>query len=307
MNRRKVLKNLGLTGFLPFSSLAINTGKAQSKPARSLRIAHLTDIHLEDVKEAPKKLSNCLHQLQNMDDRPDIIFNGGDTIMDALARKKDEVEKQWQLWDQVISQEVDMEIVHCIGNHDVWGAGDKNDPLYGKKYAMEKMQIEKPYYSFTKNGWQFIILDSTHPINGNWYTGKLDEEQFEWLEHELSQLDPKLPILVMSHIPILTATGFYEENRKENTWTVPGGWMHIDFNRIKKLFLKHPNVKLCISGHMHLLDYVEYNGVCYLCNGAVSGSWWGNKTYHETEAGFAIIDLFEDGSFSREYITHIWG
>jgi len=50
--------------------------------------------------------------------------------------------------------------------------------------------------------------------------------------------------------------------------------MHVDAAKIKDLFAKHKNVKLCLSGHLHLVDRVDYNGVTYLCDGAVCGGWW---------------------------------
>ncbi|WP_323756411.1 metallophosphoesterase family protein [Roseivirga sp.] len=304
MNRRNILKTMALagTGALMGNSLA----PIQPKEKRVLRLAHLTDVHLRDADNAPEKFIKCLHIMQSLKDKPDMIFNGGDTIFDALGTDKTSVENQWQLWDKVIKAENDLPIVNCIGNHDVWGAGEKTDPLYGKKYALDKMGLDKPYHSFEKAGWKFIILDSTHPVGEGWYTAKLDDKQFDWFEKELQETPSTTPVMIMSHIPILTATGFYEGNEKDGNWMVPGGWMHIDFNRIKKLFMQHNNVKLCVSGHMHLLDKVEYNGVTYCCNGAVSGGWWGNEMYYETQAGFATIDLYEDGAFDVQYHTYSW-
>jgi 3',5'-cyclic AMP phosphodiesterase CpdA len=81
--------------------------------------------------------------------------------------------------------------------------------------------------------------------------------------------------------------------------------MHIDARRIKDLFREHPNVKLALSGHIHLKDRVDYNSVTYLCNGAVSGSWWGGP-YQECPPGYALVDLFSDGSFEYEYRTFGW-
>ena len=304
MKRRNALKSIALAGTATLSGCTVMADKNNND--RVLRIAHLTDVHLRDKDQAPEKFVRCLHSLQGMADKPDIIFNGGDTIFDALGHDRTSVENQWQLWDEVMKQENDLPIVHCIGNHDVWGGGDKNDPLYGKQYAVEKMGLDKPYHSFARSGWKFIVLDSTHPVNGGWYTARLDEAQFEWLAAELKSTPDTTPVMIMSHIPILTATGFYPGNEKDGNWTVPGSWMHIDFNRIKTLFLNHANVKLCVSGHMHLLDHVQYNGVTYCCNGAVSGSWWGDVMYHETHAGFATIDLYANGSFQVAYHRYDW-
>ena len=55
---------------------------------------------------------------------------------------------------------------------------------------------------------------------------------------------------------------------------------------------------------MHLLDRVDYNGVAYLCNGAVSGNWWTSDTYQQTKAGYALIDLYDDGTVERTYLHY---
>ena len=81
--------------------------------------------------------------------------------------------------------------------------------------------------------------------------------------------------------------------------------MHTDCMKLKDLFAKHPNVKLCLSGHLHLLDRVDYNGVTYLCNGAVSGSWW-NGRHKDCDEGYAVVDLYDDGSFEQEYVKYGW-
>ena len=79
--------------------------------------------------------------------------------------------------------------------------------------------------------------------------------------------------------------------------------MHTDITQIISLFYKHPNVKLCLSGHIHLRDKVVYNNVTYICDGAVSGAWWeGNK--RETAPGYGLIDFYADGTFDEEYINY---
>ena len=48
---------------------------------------------------------------------------------------------------------------------------------------------------------------------------------------------------------------------------------------LTEVFRRNPLVKLCLSGHMHTCDRVEYRGVWYVCGGAVSGAWWGGSEY----------------------------
>jgi hypothetical protein len=79
--------------------------------------------------------------------------------------------------------------------------------------------------------------------------------------------------------------------------------LHVDMKRIVALFGEHSNVKLCLSGHIHLHERLDYNGVTYLCNGAVSGAWWAGS-YRQTPPGYCVLDLFADGSFSHQYLAY---
>jgi len=223
-----------------------------------------------------------------------------------LKKDYDRVALQWNLWSKVLEENCSLKMYHCIGNHDVWGKTPHQEPFPGKAWALDVFGLEKPYYTFEKNGWHFIVLDSTHPkSDGGWYTAKLDETQFKWLENTLARIPSDAPILILSHIPIFAACPFLDgNNEKSGNWEVPGAWMHIDGRALIELFYKHKNVKTCISGHIHLLDRVDYNDVTYYCNGAVSGRWWADEPYHQTPAGYAIMNLYADGSFEREYILY---
>jgi 3',5'-cyclic AMP phosphodiesterase CpdA len=218
------------------------------------------------------------------------------------------VEVQWKLWHEVWKKENSLPIEYCIGNHDCWGMGKKSDPLYGKKYALEKMRLDKPYRSFDKAGWHFIVLDSIHPkLDGGWYTIRLDEEQFAWLESDLAATPGDRPVMVISHAPILSAAvlAVDKQVKDEAGYILGGGNMHTDAARIIGLFGRHPNVRLCLSGHIHLNEQVSYNGVTYISNGAVSGNWWNGKHFR-TDNGYAMVNLYDDGSFDNEYFTYGW-
>jgi len=300
MKRRTALKMSGLYLLTPaLKKLDISTEKR-----KVLRVAHLTDIHLKDQFGAPGKLTKCLHHVQQQSPKVDLILNGGDIVFDMNKENIDTINKQWTLSHNVMKAECSLPVHYCLGNHDIWwNENDKGQAIFGKKYSMDQLQLSKAYYSFENSGWKFIILDSVHlDIDGTWYIGKLGDEQFAWLENELNNTEPKTPVLVMSHIPILTATLMIEDDIV-NKWEMLGGDMHTDTSKIIKLFYKHPNVKLCLSGHIHLRDKVVYNNVTYLCNGAVSGAWWeGNR--RETAPGYGLIDLYDDGSFDEAYVNY---
>jgi len=301
MERRSAIKSIG--GLLLAPALLSSTNIAAK--TRVLRVAHLTDVHLKNQFGAPDKFVKCLHHVQQQTPKVDFILNGGDVVFDMNKENIGTINDQWNLTNSILKAECSLPVNYCLGNHDIWwNEDDKGQALYGKKYSMDQLKLAKPYYSMVKNGWKFIVLDSVHlDIDNTWYIGKLGDEQFAWLENELQQTALTMPVLVMSHIPILTATLMIEDNIV-NKWTMLGGDMHTDTSKIIKLFYQHPNVKLCLSGHIHLRDKVVYNNVTYLCNGAVSGAWWeGNR--RETAPGYGLIDLYSDGSFEESYVNYL--
>lgn len=310
MNRRTLLKQTAL-GMLAGSFTGIRSFAAGNNAAgkkRVLRFAHLTDVHMEPEMNAPAGLAACLHHLQGQKDQPSFILNTGDCIFDALKQPKERVETQWKLWSDIFKQDNSLPIEYCIGNHDCWGFGQKNDPLYGKKYAQEKMNLAMPYRSFDKAGWHFIILDSIQPKqDGSWYTCQLDEAQFAWLQQDLAATPSSTPVLIASHAPIVSAaTVVVDDKVKGDQGYVLGlGSMHTDSARLVSLFDQHPNIKLCLSGHIHLYEQITYNGVTYISNGAVSGNWWKGIRYR-TDNGYALLNLYSDGSFDNEYIPYGW-
>lgn len=310
---RLSLAAAGGAALTTFGSGPALAAEASAPPKRVLRIAHLTDVHVQPERGAPQGMAAALRHVHEQADRPDIIFTGGDSIMDSFGANRDRTQVQWSLWQDVLKSECDLPIESCIGNHDVWGWGlsksgsHDTDAQYGKRWAQEVLKLETPYRSFDRTGWHFIVLDSTHPgPKPGSYVAQLDGEQFDWLADDLSKVPAATPVLILSHIPILSAATFLDgENERSGDWVVPGAWMHIDARKLKNLFKQHPNVKLCLSGHLHLVDRVDYAGVSYLCNGAVCGAWW-KGNYHECNEGYALVDLYDDGTFGREYVEYGW-
>ncbi|RBL93050.1 metallophosphoesterase [Chitinophaga flava] len=297
MNRRDIIKGSGLLAAASLLSPAIKaatTSGSKRKPA--LTIAHITDVHIAAGDNAPERFIQCLAAVKKQG--VDFILNGGDSIMDASYDnvKREQVTELWSIWDRCIETVKPYAVYSCLGNHDMWWkAPSEQDEMYGKPYVVKRLKIPARYYSFTKKGWHFVILD------GNNDKISLDEEQFKWLENDLQQLAPGTPTLVMSHYPILGVTP-----------TLVGGG-HSDHVKLKNLFYKHKDkVKICLSGHNHLADNALYNGIHYCCNGSMSGFWWGagdkdsagKGYYFETPPGYAILRLYEDGQVENEYIAH---
>lgn len=296
INRRDWIKKSGLITGASLGAPAFLRSISQQENKPVMRIAHITDVHIRPESGIPDRAIKCLEEIKEFD--IDFFLNGGDSIQDASYDdvKRLRVMEQWEIWDQFREHIKDYDVYSCLGNHDMWWAApSKNDDMYGKEYAVDRLNIPSRYYSFDRGGWHFIILD------GNNKGISLDKEQWTWLEKDLDSVRESTPVLIMSHYPILGVTGHFV------------GGQYTDFEKFKSLFYKHRNkVKLCLSGHQHMLDTAWYNGVSYFCNGALSGFWWGDGNensagkgyYLETPPGFTIIELYKDGRFNNQYHPH---
>lgn len=217
---------------------------------------------------------------------------------------------QYDTLKKVLAEHCRIPIQYCMGNHDIWGWNKKysettgQEPFWGKDRPVHEFGMPNRYYSFSKGLWHFIILDSMEYLE-DYYLAKLDDTQFTWLEKELQANRDKYTVIV-SHIPIVSIAAYFDgDNEKTGQWVVPGQWIHIDARKLKDLFAKYPNVKLCVSGHLHLVDRADYNGVTYICDGAVSAGWWkGNN--QECDEGYGVFDLFDDGTFAWQYVSYGW-
>jgi len=289
-------------------------GKSAGREA-ALRIAHITDMHVNSQYAATGGFKRALAHLQQLDPPVEVVFNTGDCVMDSLKTDKNAAIEQWGQFKSILQAGCSLPVYHAIGNHDVWGWGlpeqvqqeVKDDPLFGKGLAIQQLGLSGRYYAFDKSGWHFIVLDSAHlaeVASEHPYTGKLDDEQFDWLTAELKKTPAATPVCVLSHIPIFCACEFFDGNNESTgNWVVPGAWMHIDARRMRQLFLSYPNVRLCLSGHAHQQEVLEYLGVKYLNDGAISGNWW-QGAYLDFPPGYVVIDLYADGSSDSQFVIY---
>lgn len=321
ITRREALKTGGIAAATALLTGRLLPARAAEPPATQpgtprkpvLRIAHLTDVHVQPERRADEGFAACLRHVQNLPDKPDLILTGGDLIMDSLGASAERTKTQWDVFMRVLKDECRLPVEHCLGNHDCWGWIKKksgatgDEPLYGKKRALEALGLEKSYRSFDRAGWHFIALDSIAPVEEG-YIGKLGEEQMDWLREDLARVPATTPVLVWSHIPVFAACVLHDpkdEGEKEKGWRVGAGVMIAESHRLRTLFSERGNVKLCLSGHIHLVDRVDYNSVSYICDGAVSAGWWRGPHY-ECKEGYGLVDLHADGTWEHRYVTYGW-
>lgn len=295
---------------------AVPTETPVPTPAHSpvLTIAHITDMHIEADGKSREHFSRAMRQVLSTSPTPDFVLNTGDCVMDVLYADEEKAQAEWDTFQSVLSSDFPIPVFHAIGNHDVWGwglseekkAAMQDDPLFGKGLAMQRLGLTERYYSFDQGGWRFIVLDSVHPreiVSEHPYTGKLDDEQYAWLEARLEATPPETPVCIASHIPIFGASGLLDSDESSGNWLMPGAWQHIDGRRIMKLLWKYPNVRVCLSGHAHQVEELHHHNLVYINSGAICGSWW-NGSHHGSPPGYNLVRLFIDGSVESEFMTY---
>jgi len=320
LNRRDLFKLAGLgaaAAVLPACAI----DKREASPAvaaagpttrkLALRVAHVTDTHVQPELASAQGLSTCLAHIQAQPTKPSLIITGGDHVMDSFDAGDARTAIQWDLFKKTWRDNCNIETVNVIGNHDCWGWNKDRSKTSGAELNWGKArflaEIGSPalYRTVDRAGWRFILLDSIFP-NGNGYVGQLDEAQFAWLSQTLAETPSTTPIVVVSHIPIVTATAMFDgKDETKRDRIIPPGLMHADAKRIVNLFRKHKNVRLCMSGHMHLNDRIDLHGVSYVCAGAVSGKWWKGANDDCVE-GYTLLDLYDDGMFEYAYVNYGW-
>jgi len=302
---------LGAVSGLSGSRLAAAEGPASAGRKRSLRLAHLTDIHVQPELAAADGMTAAVKHVQSLDDPPNLILTGGDMVMDVLGVDSARSKTQWDLWHKVLKDHCGLPVKSCIGNHDVWGWNKTaskttgQEPGWGKQQAIDHFHLPERYYAFDQGGWRFLMLDSIFPDPESVYIGRLDEQQFQWLQQELKRIPAATPVALVSHIPILSVSVVEFQKQSGKDLLVPAGAVHSDAQRIVRLLRQHPNVKLALSGHLHLTERIEYAGVTYICGGAVCGGWW-RGPHHGTPEGCMLVDLFDDGSIENRYVPYGW-
>lgn len=295
-------------------------GGAPAARKRVLRLAHLTDTHIQPERAGLEGTLACLRHMQAQKDAPTLLLAGGDLIMDSFDQGEARTAQLWDVWDLAM-KECGLPVEAALGNHDIWGWNKERSGTtgteagWGKARAMERLGLAAAYRAFDRAGWRFVVLDSVQPL-GMGYGGGLDDGQFAWLEQTLAATPATTPVLVLSHIPIISSVAVLGD-AKVSREGKPGiglsaGLMFLDYARVIDLFARHSNVKVALSGHIHMVERLDMRGVTYLCNGAASGAWWwgpqrkGRDARVRCEEGYALLDLYDDGTIENAYVEYGW-
>lgn len=290
MNRR---------GFLSATAAALAGAACLDAAPGSFRFVHFTDPHIQPERKGDQGTIQAFAAINRL--KPDFCLAGGDLVFDVFERSHDRAKLLFDLYAGALKT-LQPKVYSVPGNHDVFGISTKagvpaTDPMYGKKLFEDR--IGARYSSFTHKGWRFIQLDSIGVTPERTYIGRIDEEQLDWLRSELEKTGKQTPIVVTTHIPLVTGFGQYVGVLPEQT----KGIQITNAKAVLDLFQGY-QLKAVLQGHTHIREVLHYNGCQFITSGAVSGNWWRGLRMGHPE-GFALITV-KGSNLSWEYRTYGW-
>lgn len=225
--------------------------------------------------------------------------------MDGLDVTRERADLQFKLIKEALKP-LEMPIYYSVGNHDIFGWDRKggNNPKesgYGKQLFQEKVSEGRTYRSFDFGEWHFILLDSIQPVSPQGWNAEIDAEQLEWLRQDLLQTGKKRPIILVSHVPIMTLFNQYAEA----TTSAPTATGIVKNGKEVRDYFAPYNVKAVLQGHTHVVEDCLYTGTHYITSGAICGEWWKGYRLGVHPEGFAVFDVRND-KMDWQYVSYDW-
>jgi 3',5'-cyclic AMP phosphodiesterase CpdA len=242
--------------------------------------------------------------------RADFAIQGGDHVFDALAVDRKRADSLFDLYGHT-EQVLGLKVHHTIGNHDHFGLFTKSGvepgaPGYGKQMYEER--VGPTHYSFDHKGYHFVVLDTIQPTPDRSWEARIDAPQLAWLAADLDKLPSGAPVIVIGHVPLISAAAQYAAPTAASgsgvaaasavthpQMTVANAW------EVLPILEKH-NTLAVFQGHTHINEVIRFRGIPYITSGAICGNWWHGTRWGIPE-GFTVVSL-RNGKLDWRYATY---
>ena len=151
-----------------------------------------------------------------------------------------------------------------------------------------------------------MILDSLAVHPDRTYTGEIGEAQITLLRSDLEKAGRHTPVIVVTHIPIVTAAVNYVSRadwlkRTPDIGNLVNTLMITDSTDVIDVLVDYKdNVRCILQGHTHINEEIDFRGLHFSTCGAVCGDWWRGPRAG-TREGFSVVTLAANGDVHREY------
>ena len=172
---------------------------------------------------------------------------------------------------------------YVIGNHDMTNYGrsfETSMKNYGDMYG-------PAWYSFNVGEVHYIVLNDNFYVGRDYfYIGYIDERQLQWLERDLSYVQPGSRVVVSLHIQ--TTNDKYDRDAFQ--YGIIGDNL---CNKPAFYSMLEPYKTTILSGHSHTADFEQISeNIFEITVAGFCGAWWcGEVCIDGAPAGYKIFDM----------------
>ena len=298
-----------LRGGLGALALGALSPEADARAAKAaFSFVHITDTHIQPELGATQGVDKAFRAIRSLKEKPAFGLVGGDLVMDANAVPESRADLVYNLWKQEAAK-LALPLHYSVGNHDAYGLGEASkdpaaaaaDPNFGKNLWKRRLGLTSTYSTFDHQGWRFVTLDSVRVTPAGDWGGELDTAQIAWLDDLLRKTPKTMPMVFLTHIPLLTVFGQYSEG----TTTALTDKTVVKNGKQFQEMIQGRNVKAIFQGHTHVVEEVNYLGARYITGGAVCGDWWKGKRLGVHPEGFVVANVSGE-NLTWRYVPYGW-
>lgn len=292
--RRDVLR-LG-AGALALAGCRTGLGRGR-EGVPPLRVVFYTDVHASPDGDTPRALAMAAAAINAAE--PDLVIGGGDFVTGGFTASAPTMAPRWDAYmamrDALVAPHYPV-----LGNHDLVAAvpDDGSSPAADpRRVFRERFRVAHTAYAFDVAGRHFVVLDSVDVVGGELgYRGWVNDAQLAWLGEDLARVAPTTPIVVATHLPLVTE--FFA-----GELVAPANRVIVNADAVLARFAWHRLV-LVLQGHLHVHEEILRGGTVFLTGGAIAGGWW-RGPWRGTAEGFAVVTLAADRVDCR-YVSYGW-
>lgn len=268
---------------------------------RPVKVVFYTDVHARTEWQTPQALAQAAAAITA--ERADLVICGGDLITDGYISTPEQAAPRWDAY-LAMHAAIRPAPVAAIGNHDLVGVqpADGSPPAADPRADFRtRFGLETTYRSFDFKGFHFILLDSIELLGGaEPYRGFVGAEQLRWLRADLAQTPTNIPVVLVSHLPLLT--GVYQLTGGLEA-PVPANRGVVNNREVLAAFARH-HLLAVLQGHLHVEELIRGRGTTFITGGAVCGQWW-RGPWQGTPEGYGVLFLYP-GHVEWEYRPYGW-
>ncbi len=256
---------------------------------------------IADPQYAEKPTSSKRHYSETLWKLEEAIDTFNYYNIDFIQNLGDIIDVKWESFDAVLP--IYDKLKPGIENHQLLGNHEFSIDSTYFNGILERLSMSNFYYSYSKKGWRFIVLDATdysyysnslhdHDIqqidlyfektkgqsNSYHWNSAIGIRQQKWLKQELDSaylLEQK--VILFSHMPLRP------KNDPHNLWNA---------NEIIDIIEQSSDVVAFINGHNHAGNHVFKNGIHYI------------TVFGMVDTGissYGILEFYKDSLMLRGY------